>query len=170
MAARSAPLFLAALCAVSCVGAHGANQAYEASGALVLPDLPTTAPIPEHVGAAEHLDGIGVPHGGTPEVRGEWVCYDSDSHLRLTLALTSDERRSDARAREAWRSGWLKCQSSHLPIIIEERQRSLRASLEPFADDGGWVEDVRDAAPWVSVALAVGFVGGAWVGAAYLGD
>lgn len=164
---RSSSIVLA-IVLVACVGPRPTHDPRPPGGAaLELPRLPDPGDLPEHIAAKEHLDQIGVPSGARPELVDGLVCYGPDAHLRLALSLSSDERRSTARAKASWRAGWLACQGSHQPILLAEHERAIRAeSAPPPAVDVGWWDTVVSASPWIAGAAVVAFTGGVLVGAA----
>lgn len=164
---RSLSIVLA-IALAACGGRRPAADPKPPGGpALELPRLPEPEDLPEHVGAKEHLDQIGVPAGERPEAVDGRICYGPDAHLRLALSLTSDEARSTARSKASWRAGWLVCQGAHQPLLLAEHERAIRAeSAPPPAVDVGWWDTVVAASPWIAGAIVVGFAGGVWVGAA----
>lgn len=78
--------------------------------------------LPAYESPKAHLDAIGAPRGGIPEILNGAVCYDLDAHLRLALSISSEEARSTQRAKSAWRRGWIECQRTHAHLVLSSNE------------------------------------------------
>tara|TARA_Y100000296_G_scaffold77906_1_gene99961 strand:- start:244 stop:702 length:459 start_codon:yes stop_codon:yes gene_type:complete len=126
------------------------------------PRLPDEFAIPEYASAQLTLDTEGMPKGIVDFADGR-ACYDVQALRRLAATLELIEPLSDARARHAWRLGWLNADEQWSARFDEEHALRLEAegvrdALRAVSEPEPWWKDVLVSSGWAAGGLVAGFL------------